>query len=123
MCREYAIQKFERAQESENYVCGMQPLDADDHIYGVIVTLDGRECYRPIEFDYYLAKVMAAWFKANSCAYYAGSSGTEGFVDWHCLIVSGKVCYLFAQRVELMARALPIAHRKRRNIDTIQRSD
>ena len=102
MCRKYAIQKFERAQESENYVCGIQPLDADGHIYGVIVTLDGLECYQPIEFDYYQAKVVVAWFNANLCAYCTGSSGTEGFVDGH-LIVRGKVCYPFAQRVEQMA--------------------
>jgi hypothetical protein len=38
-------------------------------------------CHQPMEFDYYQAKVVAAWFHANLCAYCAGSSGTEGFVD------------------------------------------
>jgi hypothetical protein len=37
VCREYAMQKFEEAQESKNYWCGMQPFDADESMHGVII--------------------------------------------------------------------------------------
>ena len=60
-CREYAKLKFEEAQESENYVCVMQPLDADDPMYGVIITQNGLSCHQPMEFDYYQAKVAKLW--------------------------------------------------------------
>jgi len=68
VCREYAIQKFEETQENEIYVRGMQPFDADDPMHGVIITRNGLECHKPMEFDYYQAKVVAACFNANLCA-------------------------------------------------------
>ena len=34
LCREYAIENFDEAQNSDYYVCGMQPFDADDPMYG-----------------------------------------------------------------------------------------
>ena len=51
LCHEYAIQQFESAQNNELYVCGMQPFDDDDPMYGVIVTRDGLECHHTIEFE------------------------------------------------------------------------
>jgi hypothetical protein len=53
LCREYAIEKLEEAQESDLFGCGMQPFDADDFMYGVIVTRDGLECFHPMEFEYF----------------------------------------------------------------------
>ena len=41
LCREYAMQKLDEAQNSQYYMCGMQPLDADDLMYGVIVAREG----------------------------------------------------------------------------------
>jgi len=51
VCREYAMQNFEEAQESENYVCIMQPLHADEPTHGVTITRNGLECHQPMEFD------------------------------------------------------------------------
>ena len=45
MCREYGVQQFESVQDNELYVCGMQHFDADELMYGVIVTRDGLECH------------------------------------------------------------------------------
>ena len=50
LCRQYAMQKFEEAQVSDVYVCGMQPFDADDLMYGVIVAREGLECHHHMEF-------------------------------------------------------------------------
>jgi len=43
---------FEEAQESENYVCRLQPLDADSPMHGLIIIRNGLECHQPMEFDY-----------------------------------------------------------------------
>ncbi len=43
MCREYAMQKLEKPQDIDLYLCGKQPLDADDFMNGVIVTRQGLE--------------------------------------------------------------------------------
>jgi hypothetical protein len=53
MCREYAKQKLEEAQDNDLCMCGMQPLDDDDLMHGVIVTRQGLECHHPMEFEYY----------------------------------------------------------------------
>ena len=53
LCREYEIKKFEEAQCNDIYVCGIQPFDSDDLMYGVIVTRDGLECHHPVEFECY----------------------------------------------------------------------
>ena len=64
---------------------------------------------------------MAAWFNANLCAYCAGSSGIEGFVDehltreWKSVLPGCPTCRADG--------ALPIARTKRRNGGAIQRSD
>ena len=50
---EYAMEKFEEAQCNYIYVCGMQPFDSGDLMYGMIVTRDGLECHHPVEFEYY----------------------------------------------------------------------
>ena len=76
VCREYAMHKFEEAQESEIHVCGMLPYDADDLMNGVILIRNGPECHQPMEFDYYQNKVAAVGFNASLCVYCAGSSGT-----------------------------------------------
>ncbi len=60
VCREYAIHKFEEAQEIENFMCGMQPFDADEPMHGVICTRNGLECHQPMDFEYYQDKVVAA---------------------------------------------------------------
>ena len=76
------IQQFESVQDNELYVCGMQPFDADELMYGVIVTRDGIECHSPVEFEYYSnPKLAVTWFHADLCAYCAGSSGAKGCVD------------------------------------------
>ena len=60
LCRAFAMQKIEEAQDNEIFVCGMQPFDADDLMHGVIICRKGMECYHPMEFDYYGAKVVAS---------------------------------------------------------------
>jgi len=78
LCREYTIQKLEDAQVSEMYVCGMQPFDADNLMYGVIVARDGLDCHHPMEFEYFNnPKMVTTWFNARLCAYCAGSSGAQ----------------------------------------------
>ena len=81
LCREYDMQKLEEAQESDLFVCGMNPFDVDDLMHGMIVTRDGLECYYPMEFEYYKLKLFAPWFKSNLCAYCAGASGSDGLID------------------------------------------
>jgi hypothetical protein len=120
VCREYAMQNFEEAQENEIYVCGMQTFDALDTMHGVIITRNGLECHQPMEFDYYQAKVVAAWFNDHLCAYCAGSPRTEGYIDerstqeWRSVLPVCPSCRA--------GGALPIARTKRRNGDAIQRS-
>jgi len=53
LCREYAIQKLEEAQESDLFVFRMQPFDADNFMHRVIVIRDELECYHPMEFEYF----------------------------------------------------------------------
>ena len=66
LCREYAVQKLDNAQGSDMYVCGMQPFDADDLMYGVIVAHDGLECDHPMEFEYNNnPRMVTTWFNAN----------------------------------------------------------
>ena len=98
ICREYVVQQFESVQD-ELYVCGMQPVDADKLMYGVIVNRDGLECHRPVEFEYYSNPQLAvSWFHADMCAYCAGSSGAKGFVDDDLTIDLKSVLHVFQQR-------------------------
>ncbi len=89
-------------------------------MHGVIITSNGLKCHQPMEFGYYQAKVLAAWFNANLCAYCAGSSGTKGYVDerltqeWRSVLPVCPSCRADG--------ALPIARTKRRNGDAIYRS-
>ena len=50
-CREYAVQQLDAAKENELYVCGMQPLDPDNLMYGVITARSGIECHDHVEFE------------------------------------------------------------------------
>jgi len=36
MCRDYVVHQFVSVQDNELYVCGMQPFDGDELMYGVI---------------------------------------------------------------------------------------
>jgi hypothetical protein len=81
-CREYAMEKFDEAQNNDYYVCGMQPFDADDPMYEMILAREGLECHHHVEFEYYKnPKIITSSFNAKLCAYCAGSSGSDGFVD------------------------------------------
>jgi hypothetical protein len=62
----------------------MQPYDADSLMHGVIVTRGGLECYHPVESEYCSNpnKIITA-LTAKLCAYYVGSSVTEGFAYEH----------------------------------------
>ena len=115
LCRQYAMQKFEEAQASDVYVCGMQPFDADDLMYGVIVAREGLECHHHMEFEYYNnPKILTSRFTATLLgAYCAGSSREEGFVDEH-LCIERKSMLLVCQPCRTKG-ALPIARSKRRN--------
>jgi hypothetical protein len=70
-------------------------------------------------FDYYHAKVMAACFNANLCAYCAGSTGTERYggerltQEWRSVLPVCLTCRADG--------ALPVARTKRRNGDAINR--
>ena len=87
LCRAYVVDQFECAKNSAIFVCGMQPFDADDLMYGVIVTREALECHHPVEFEYYgNPKATAAWFDGALCAYCSGSSGAKGCVDEHLTI-------------------------------------
>ena len=48
LCREYTIKKCDEVQNSEYYVCGMQPFDADDPMHGVILARKGLECHHHV---------------------------------------------------------------------------
>lgn len=98
-CREYAVQQLDAAKENELYVCGMQPLDPDNLMYGVITARSGIACHDHVEFEYFGNPVQtAAWFDANLCAYCAGVSGLSGFVDeelreeWKSLLPVCQTC-------------------------------
>jgi hypothetical protein len=88
LCREYAIEEFDKAQNSEFYVCWMQPFDDDDPMYEVILAREGFECHHHVEFEYYNnPKILTSSFDAKLCAYCAGSSGADGFIDEELNIV------------------------------------
>jgi hypothetical protein len=52
LCREYSMGNFDEIQNSDYYVCGVQPFDADDPMYGVIIAREGLECHHHVEFEY-----------------------------------------------------------------------
>ena len=113
-CREYAMQQLEAASENPLYVCGMQPLEPDNPMHKLIIARDGLECHDPMEFEYYNHPYHnAEWFKASMCAYCAGTSGHEGFVDeilreqWKSLLPVCQAC-----RDE---GALPLTRTRKRN--------
>ena len=58
LCRNFAMQKLQEAQDNDVFVCGMQPFDDNDLMHGAIITRRGLECHRPMEFHYYGAKVQ-----------------------------------------------------------------
>ncbi len=92
-CREYAMHQLEAAMESDLNTCGMQPLEPNNPMHTQIIARDGLKCYDPVEFEYYNHPYHnAEWFKAAMCAYCAGSSGHEGFIDEH-LRGSGSPCF------------------------------
>ena len=67
LCREYAMEKFDEFQNSDYYVCGMQPFDADDPMYGVIIAHEGLECHHHVEFEYYNnPKILTSSFNAKN---------------------------------------------------------
>jgi hypothetical protein len=113
LCRAFAMQKFEEAQDNEIFVCGMQPFDADDLMHGVIICRKGMECYHPMEFDYYGAKVAASWFNPKLCAYCAGTNGVDGSIDekqtleWRSVLPICTTCRANG--------ALPLVRSRRRN--------
>ena len=73
------MEKFDEAQESDYNVCGMQPFDVDDPMYGVILAREGLECHHHVEFEYYNnPKILTSSFNAKLCAC---SAGADGFVD------------------------------------------
>ena len=119
LCRNFAMQKLEEAQENEIFVCGMQPFDADDPMYGVIITRSGLECHQPMEFDYYGTKVVASWFNAKLCSYCAGTSGIDGTVDeahtleWKSVLPICPTC--------LAGGARPLVRARRRNGEVHER--
>ena len=82
LCREYAMEKLEEAQNSEHYVCGIHPFDVDDRIYVVILAREGLECHHHVEFEYCNnPKIPTSSFNAKLSTYCAGSSGADEFVD------------------------------------------
>ncbi len=95
-------------------MCGMQPFDADEPMHGVIVTREGLECHDAIEFEYYSnPKLAMSWFRADLCAYCAGSSGANGFVDEE-LTIEWKSVLPVCQHCRAEG-ALLLARTKRRN--------
>ncbi len=83
-------------------------------MYGVTVTREGLECHNAVEFEYYNnPKLAVSWFRADLCAYCAGSSGANGFVDDELTIDWKSVLHVCRQ---CRAKgALPLARIKRRN--------
>ena len=68
LCREYATQKLEEAQESDLFVYGMQQVYAYALMHGVIVSRDGLECHLTMKFEHSNFKNYAFGFNANLCA-------------------------------------------------------
>ena len=88
LCGEYAMRKFDEAQNNQYYVCEMQPFDVDGLMSGVIVARKGLEYPHDIEFEYYNnPKISTSIFNANLCAYCAGASGANGIIDEHLSLV------------------------------------
>ena len=71
LCRECDVQKLDEAQDSDLYVCAMQPSDADELMHGVIFTREGIECHHHTEFEYYNINFFASWHNAIFYAYCA----------------------------------------------------
>lgn len=120
-CREFALQKLAEAESNDLYICGMQPLDADDAFSTVLFARESLECYDPVEFEYYAQKKQSASdkFLSNLCCYCAGTSvgedgqPCEGIVDESDLIEWKSV--LPVCRLCRLQGALPVARCKRRN--------
>ena len=114
VCREYAMEKIEEAQNNEYYVRGIQMFDAGDPMHGLILAREGLECHHHVEFDYYNnPKILTSSFNAKLCAYCAGSSGADGFVDEELNVVWKSVLHVCQ---ECRANgALPIVRSRRRN--------
>ena len=113
-CREYAMEQLEVASENPLYICGMQPLEPDHPMHKLIIARDGLECHDPVEFEYYNHPYHnAEWFKATMCAYCAGSSGHEGFIDEH---LRGEWKSLLPVCQACRAKgALPLTRTRKRN--------
>jgi len=93
---------------------GMHPFDTDNLMHGVIVTREGLEFHHPVEFEYYNnPKKATSWFDGALCAYCAGSSGANGFVDEHLIIEWKSVLHIC--QVCRADDAIPLARTKRRN--------
>jgi hypothetical protein len=70
---DYAVQQLDAAMESEIYICGMQPLEHDNPMYGIIVARGELECHDPVEIEYYgHPHPNTTWFNANLYGYCAG---------------------------------------------------
>jgi len=114
LCREYAMQKFDEAQNSQYYACGMQPFDVDDLIYGVIVAREGLECHHHIQFEYYNnPNILTYLFNANLCACCAGASEATGVIDERVSLV-WKIVLPICQQCH-SSGALPIVRSRIRN--------
>jgi hypothetical protein len=108
------MENFDEAKNSNYYVCGMQPFDADDPMYGVIVAREGLEYHNHMEFEYYNnPKIFTSSFNAKLCAYCAGSSGADGFIDEELNVVWKSVLPVCQEGCA--HGALPIARSRRRN--------
>jgi hypothetical protein len=53
MCRAYVVEQIKSTETNAIFVYGMKPFDADDLMHGVIITRQGLEFHRPVEFEYY----------------------------------------------------------------------
>jgi hypothetical protein len=100
--------------ENEIYICGMQPLEPDNPMYGIIIAREKLECHDPVEFECYdHPHPNATWFNANLCGYCAGSFGLDVTVDaylreeWTSLLL---VC-----QTSRSEGATPLARTRKRN--------
>ena len=102
-CREYAGQQMDAAKENELYICGMQPLDPDNPMHGVIIARNGLECHDHVEFEYFSQPYQnAAWYNAKLCAYCAGTSGLAMDLWTRNSLWSGGRCFLCARLSVIM---------------------
>ena len=113
LCREYAMEQLEEAQNNDVYVCGMQAFDADHLMHGVIIAREGLECHHPMEFEYYNTTIKNTAFNASLCAYCAGSSGANGIFD-EMLSVEWKSVLLLCTSCAASG-AIPLTRTRRRN--------